>query len=358
MKNLKRININHLPVFGLILLMLLSVVGCSKQTSSTPATPEIPVMQTIVDMSGRSVTIPKNIQKVATIGSVPVINSFIFALGEGDKIVNGLPSFAQSLRWKYQTVFAPTMKDKPVLQNGTNEPNIEALLKVRPDVVFTLDQKSAQVMTEKGIPAIYLAWTQPEDVKKVMAIVGKVFNKDVQAQDYIKFFDDTVKKVNTVVTNIPQGQRPKVLYADIEKLSQPHLIVEWWIPTAGGISVTNNGRTTESVAFDYEQLLKWNPDILIVADAKTIDTVYSEPKLAQLSAVKNKRVLVAPMGAHTWANRTIEQPLTVLWAAKTFYPDRFKELDLEKEVKNFYTQFFKTDLNETQVKEIISGNIK
>ena len=66
---------------------------------------------------------------------------------------------------------------------------------------------------------------------------------------------------------------------------------------------------------------------------------------------------MAPMGAHTWANRTIEQPLTVLWAAKTFYPDEFKDLDLEKEVKNFYSKFFKFILSDTQVKEILSGNI-
>ena len=89
--------------------------------------------RTVTDMAQRAVILPVQIRKVATIGSVPVINSLMFAMGAGDMIVNGLPEpFARQQRWKYQTVFAPTMANKPQLQGPDRAPDIEALLTVEP----------------------------------------------------------------------------------------------------------------------------------------------------------------------------------------------------------------------------------
>src|SRR5262245_59948608 len=85
--------------------------------------------RTVTDMAQRAVTLPAQIRKVATIGSVPVINSLLFAMGAGDMLVNGLPEpFARQERWKYQTIFAPTMANKPKLQGPDRAPAIEALL--------------------------------------------------------------------------------------------------------------------------------------------------------------------------------------------------------------------------------------
>ena len=47
--------------------------------------------RTVTDMAQREVTLPAQIRKVATIGSVPALNSLMFAMGAGDMLVNGLP---------------------------------------------------------------------------------------------------------------------------------------------------------------------------------------------------------------------------------------------------------------------------
>ena len=79
--------------------------------------------RTVTDMAQRAVTLPVQVRKVATIGSVPVINSLLFAMGAGDMIVNGLPGlFARQQRWKYQTVFAPTMANKPQTAGARSRP--------------------------------------------------------------------------------------------------------------------------------------------------------------------------------------------------------------------------------------------
>ena len=80
--------------------------------------------------------------------------------------------------------------------------------------------------------------------------------------------------------------------------------------------------------------------ILLVSGPEDLKEVYEDRRFLAIKAVKSRRVYVAPCAAHLWANRTVEQPLTVLWAAKIFYPELFKNLDLVKEMEYFYGRFF------------------
>lgn len=311
----------------------------------------------VTDMAGRRVSLPARIRRVATIGSVPVINTFLFALGEGHTIVNGLPDFARKPRWKYQTVFAPTMSGRPSLQGANREPDIERLLAARPDVVFTMDRPSVDILERHGIKVIFLYWREPEDVKEAMRLVGQVFGREDRAAEYIRYFDTILEEVRRRTSAVAPEARPRVLYFAVKTLTQPHLIAEWWIEAAGGVSVTNNGRTTESFAFSPEQLLAWNPDVLTVSQPGEIEQVYRDLRFQGLKAVVHRRVYTTPMGAHLWAQRTVEQPLTVLWAAKTFYPELFADVDLERAVQDFYARFFGHRLSEEEVREILSGDV-
>jgi iron complex transport system substrate-binding protein len=47
----------------------------------------------------------------------------------------------------------------------------------------------------------------------------------------------------------------------------------------------------------------------------------------------------------------------VLWAAKTFHPQRFPLLDLAVETKTFYREFFGHELPAAQLEEILSGRL-
>ena len=312
--------------------------------------------KTITDMEGRTVTIPVPLQHVITVGSVPVQNSFLFALGEGGTIINDLPeSFKKQGRWKYQYVFAPNLQGEPSIQTTNSQPNVEEIVKMNPDLVFTMDKPTVDLLEKSGVPVAYLSWVNDDDVKKLMTLLGDAYNKQDAASKYLTFFDDTVNKVSSVAKTIPDNERKKVLYITYSSMTVPHKIGDWWIEKAGGISVSNATRETESMKVDAEQINKWNPDVIIVSTPSEIDVIQNDPKLADITAIKNKAVYIPPMGAHTWANRGIETPLTVMWAAKTIYPDTFKEFDLEKETGDFYKEFFGYDCTPDQIKDILSG---
>ncbi len=312
--------------------------------------------RSITDMAGRRVALPARLERVATLGSLPVLNSFVFTLGEGRRIVNGLADFDQP-HWKYQTVFAPQMKGQPALQQPNREPNLEALLKAQPDVVLTLQRDSLDRLAALGLPAIYLAWREPEDVKACISLLGQVFAKPDVAQRYVRWFDGSLARVQDGLRGLAPGQRPRVLYLQAETLTQPRLIAEWWIPAAGGVSVSDDGRKTESRSFTMEQVLVWNPDILILNSPESLQRVRQDKAFAHLKAVKSGQLHLAPVGAHTWSHRTAEQPLTVLWAAKVFHPTRFAALNLAHEAKQFYRDYFGHTLSDAELTEMLSGRL-
>jgi iron complex transport system substrate-binding protein len=46
----------------------------------------------------------------------------------------------------------------------------------------------------------------------------------------------------------------------------------------------------------------------------------------------------------------------VLWAAKTFYPNEFKSLDMVKEMQAFYGHFFHYAMSDSEAREILGGS--
>lgn len=312
--------------------------------------------RTVTDMAGRKVGLPAKIERTVTLGSLPVVNSFVYSMGEGRTIVNGLADFARA-HWKYQTVFAPNIAGQPTMQQPNREPNVEAIMLARPDVMLTMHRESVEPLESRGVPVVFLSWQQPEDVKACMTVLGEVYGKPDRAVRYQRYFDDTLARVSTALKPVAAAARPRVLYFQPSTLTQPRLIAEWWIPAAGGISVTDDGRTAESKTFSLEQLVKWDPDILIVTEPKDVALVNSDRVFRQLKAVKSGKVYVVPVGAHTWSNRTAEQPLTVLWAAETFHPGRVAGMNLAAETKAFYRTFFEHDLSDAAIAEILSGTL-
>jgi hypothetical protein len=56
------------------------------------------------------------------------------------------------------------------------------------------------------------------------------------------------------------------------------------------LSVTHDGRTAESHTFTLEQVIPWNPDVLMVTTLKDVTAVYTDPTFRQLKAAKHERV--------------------------------------------------------------------
>jgi iron complex transport system substrate-binding protein len=314
--------------------------------------------RSVVDMAGRTVVLPKAVKRIATVGSVPVINGYLFALGAGERIANGLPSrFAQSNRWRLQSAIAPHLAERPVLQRQAgSEVSMETLVRLSPDVVLTMDPHGARTLKTARFPVVVLEWRNADDIHKNMALLGCMLDRLPRSAEYLRYFDATMARIGVVLDGVPQPSRPKVLYFNPHTMSTPLAIANWWIEGAGGRSVTAGMSRDGSARFSHEQMLLWNPDVLIVGSPEQAAAVRQDARFSKISAVRNGRVHVAPIGAHSWGQRTVEQPLTALWAAALFHPERFAGLDMAGEVRTFYRRFFAYDPSSEEVRSILTGD--
>lgn len=310
--------------------------------------------KSVIDMAGRRVAVPRNINRIATIGAVPVINSYLFTLGKGKEIINGLPYFTPA-KWRMQIAIAPHLAGQPVLQGQNRTINIEMLLRIKPDVVITMDTSAVKSLEKSGIPVIFLEWGDVSDIKANMKLLGHVLGRTSRSDEYLRNFETTIKRVHRTLSGSAKNSSPKVLFCNPNSLTTPLPITEWWIREAGGQSVTAGMSDSKTGSYSHEQILLWNPDIVLVSAPDQIARVYGDKRLMRVKAVLNKRVYAMPIGAHPWGQRTVEQPLTVLWAAKLFSPDRFRQVSMENEVRAFYRRFFNYELSDKDVRWILTG---
>ncbi|SHI18725.1 iron complex transport system substrate-binding protein [Sporobacter termitidis DSM 10068] len=330
----------------------------SQPSASSEPSASAPAQRTVTDMAGRTVTLPAEIKKIGTFGSIGVLNAFVETMGAGDLICNeGSPSFVKSPSWtKYQYLFTPQIKDLTPFQGADSELLMENILAAKPDLCLTMDSSLTQQLEKQGLTVIQLSWTKTEDVKQCITLLGDILNKQDVAADYLKYFDDMMAKAADLTKNIKQEDKKTVVYGTPSQFAQPHLIAEWWIDKAGGISVTATARkdsTTESLTYTLEDLLKWNPQYMFVSTSSEKDAVLKDARLAGITAVKNGAIYIVPRIAHVWGNRTTEQPLTILWAINKLYPDLVPDEELAKDISYFYSHFFKYDFTDDQIKEIM-----
>ncbi len=311
---------------------------------------------TVTDMAGRTVEIPAVINKIATFGSIGVLNAMVETIGCGSKIANQMSaSFTKTDKWKYQYVFAPQVADGPVLEVG-GEIDIEAVLQLDPDVCLCMTEATAALLEEKGLAVVYLEWQTLDDVEPCITLLGEIFSKQDIAADYIEYFNNKVAEAESLTAGLADEDKKTVLYGNITTYTQPHAIAEWWIAEAGGISVTNTGRDLEAVAsytYTLEDLLLWNPDVMVTTANTMAAELLAMDTLKSINAIKNNEIYYIPTVAHVWGNRTPEQPLTVFWMMNKLYPDIMPVDTLKEEIRYFYSHFFLTNLTDEQLIEII-----
>ncbi|EFL51998.1 periplasmic binding protein [Solidesulfovibrio fructosivorans JJ]] len=310
----------------------------------------------VTDGCGRAVDIPDAVARVVTAGGTPSLNAFLVALGKGGEIVNGLPQGLHGGQWKYQGVFAPQVTTAPVVSSmGPSwTPDLEALMALRADLVLVESTATADMLSARGFPAYCLSWREPTAVSRALADLGDALGATARAKALQAAFAANLDRVARATADIPPDKRVKALYIRASGLMIPMVsTARFLIEKAGGTYAAPAGLSLEHPRISPEQLLAWDPDVLLVFNKKEVNEVLSDPRYATLSAVKRHAVAAVPFGMHGYTHFTPEQILAVLWMGKTLYPKRFKDMDLVAEAKDFYARFFGRELTDGQVREIL-----
>jgi iron complex transport system substrate-binding protein len=341
-----------------VALIGVSLSGLTAQSRSAASSNQT---RQLTDIAGRAVTMPLTVTRVADPWHAN--NGMVLMMGAADKIV------ATTLQAKRQPWFRklfPRIDRIPAAFDETGNVNIETLIGARPDVVLmayggTLP-KWMPVAETYGIPVFMMPNTSLEDLKTTARMTGEVLGprESARASEWIRYFDDNIRRVTAVTSKIPRAERPKVLHTatgTILTIDGQKTVIDDWITVAGGINAADVVSNARPVTM--EQIAAWNPDVIIVGTAPNEANrraILSDPRWSHIKAVRTGRVHVNPTGVYLWDRHSAEAALQVLWAAKTLHPDRFHDLDIRKETKAFYARFFNHTLTDTEYETIVRAS--
>lgn len=219
--------------------------------------------------------------------------------------------------------------------------NIEALLKLRPDMIltWTFKPETIRFMEEKGLNVISIYPESLSELYEVMRLHGILFKKEGQMAQAIARMEEIFRLVKERVSNISPNQRKKVLWLGGRPTS-----------VAGAIGLTNDifrmiggANPASSIPqrnadVSMERIIGWDPDVIFIwgnARYHSAD-ILNNPQWRTIKAVKEKKVYKAPDWS-TWSPRLAP---TALWMAKKAYPERFHDIDLDQISEDFYKKVF------------------
>jgi iron complex transport system substrate-binding protein len=337
----------HHRTKALLCLLLLMVCGCRDGRSQDS--------RAVVDMLGRHVLIPHDVSRV--VGTGGAVDEWILLLGHPEKLVATSVAF-QKNPWVRKVYPAIAKLPTPF---SNSDANMEALLASRPQLAILLSGMTAQERMEKaGIPAVVLERRDFKELKEGILLAGSVLGaeENLAAMRLCAYFDSNLAYARSRTGNLPDSNRPRVLYVGGTGLSTEGkgTLVQSWIEIAGGSNVAaDSGYAGMGKTIPMEQILRWNPQILICMSGKTRDQILANPQWARIEAVARGKVFVNPKGVYSWGVRSAEEALQVLWAAKIIHPELFAELDMVDRIRDFHRRFYKCEISQTEARLMLEA---
>ncbi|TSA80131.1 ABC transporter substrate-binding protein [Deinococcus detaillensis] len=230
---------------------------------------------TVTDDLGRSVTLKSKPLRI--VAMLPSHTETLFAIGAGDQLVGAD---------KYSTY--PDAANKLPKVGSGYQPNIEAILALKPDLVLA-DESAGSRLTEKLAAAgltVYGGTAQTyNEVFEKIAVLGKLTDHETGA---VKLITKMRSELNTLSASVVK--LPKVsTYYEVDPAPYsvgPNSFIGVLIAKAGGQTIIPSS-LGDFPKIAPELIVKSNPQVMV---GLTLDEAKNRPGWNTLSAVKAGRV--------------------------------------------------------------------
>ena len=340
----------------LLLVILFTACGAPAAPATEPVSGE-----TFTDCAGREVSIPNSTERIACLyaytGHVAVL------LGCEDQIVAVVDGLKRDALMQQKI---PNIDEMPS-PYSSGAINIEELAATAPDMIFLRasnlqDAGEMEKLDGLGIPYAVVEYETMEDQMESIAVMGEALGHQEQAEAYLQYYEDTMNMVRQRLEDLPDSQRKTVYHSvnEVVRADIPGTLSYEVLEAAGCRNVVTDAAELQLDGdkgyVTVEQIYVWDPDIILANEPAAVEYFRTDDKFSGLRAVREGQVLQLPVGISRWAHPgSLESPLATLYLAATLYPDRFADVDLRAEIREFYETFFRISLSESDIDTILSG---
>uniref|UniRef100_A9AAD3 Periplasmic binding protein n=1 Tax=Methanococcus maripaludis (strain C6 / ATCC BAA-1332) TaxID=444158 RepID=A9AAD3_METM6 len=342
-------------IISVILALMMSLVvafsGCMESSESTAS--EVANTIEIVDMLGRTVEVPADIQKIVCSG--PGCLRLICYLNTTEYLV-GIEGFENTnLIGRPYRLAHDEFSELEVIGNGGPQdinvgPDPEKVLNVMPDVIFItyMEADKADELQEKtGIPVVVLSYGALGNFKNdaifdSLTLSGKLLGKEERAEAVISYITEIQDELDEKTSEIPDEERPTVYVGAIGNKGIHGIdSTEGSYPPFEALNIENIAKvaSTKHIFISKEQLIEWNPEFIFI-DEGGISIVYEDYAKNQeyyesLDAFKNGNVYgILPFNYYTTNLDTAMADS--YYIGSILYPEAFSDIDPEAKADEIY----------------------
>ncbi len=352
-------------------IMSIYFTSCAARTDSENIVSDNETI-TITDHLGYEIEVPKNIERIV-IGKIYPLASVVSVFFDSAEKIVGMPMQCMSAAENslLSELYPEILNAETNYINGADI-NLESLLLLDPDVVLynAADTKQGELLRNAGIPAVAISvnkWNYDavETLENWIDLLSKLFPEN-EKSSLVKSYSEKVLDLiaeRTSSLNTEEKKRIFFLYQYTENMiatSGNHFFGQWWADAVGAVNVGSEIKKDNSVEVNMEQIYKWNPECILITNFTTAkpESLYNNliggNDWSEIDAVKNEQVYKMPLGMYRSYTCGVDTPVTLLWVAKTVYPELFEDIDITDETKKYYKEVFGIELDDAQAEIIFA----
>ena len=328
--------------------------------SAALAAPRVARAASVTDGAGRPVTIPADVARIFPAGPPAAILLYTFA----PELLLGWTRQPEPAECEFLGAGAC---DKPTVGRLTgrgNTTNLEVLLSRKPDLIVDVGTINAtyvslanRVQEQTGVPYALLDGRFAA-IAATYRKLGELMSRQSEAETFARYAGDTIATIKGRLDSLPPDRQPRVYYARGPRGLETGLGGSINVETIEFLGARNvaGERRGGMATVSLEQVLAWNPDVIICIEPAFAASVRADPLWAPIKAVQTGRVYLSPTLPFGWVDfpPSVNRLIGLWWLAKALYPDRFPE-DLRPITRDFYRRFYHMSPTDAQIDRVLDG---
>ena len=323
----------------------------------------------ITDMAGRKVTVPaaEDIESVFSTGPVAAIFMYMVA---PDKL----------LGWNYEL---NDVEKSIILEKYHNLPNFgmgdainyEAVIAANPTIALNCGKINDAMFSDcdalsksLGIPVIAVD-NELNNSAEAFRFMGELLGVEDHAEELAEYSEKIFTDIASLA-DIPEDEKVSVYFGNGEDSLETAPRGSQHAQILDAVNVTNVADLElgdgSRVQISAEQLLAWNPDVIVVNGEPKADKsgnsaaedILSNPDYASLKAVQDNKVYGTPNAPFSWVDRPAgpNRLIGMRWLSAVVYPEYIK-CDVNEEIREFFNLFYHVDLSDEQLENVLKGTL-
>jgi iron complex transport system substrate-binding protein len=308
------------------------------------------------DSAGRQVDIPGPVRRVFPAGPPASVTLFTVA---PEKMLGWTRAPSEAARPFLPKRYAELPEIGRLAGRG-NTVNLENVAKLAPDLVLDVGNTTEtyvsladRVQAQTHIPDVLIAGHLAQ-TPQTLRILGGLLEVQQRAETLALYAEAVLSLVQKQTAKIPPAERPTLYIA-----RGPHglesavagSIGSGVVDLVGARNVVGKEAGPHAIVdVSPEQVLAWQPDVILTIDRHFHAAIRTDPVWRRLKAVQAGHIHFVPDLPFSWLDDppAPNRLIGLLWLGKLLYPGSFPQ-DVRAEARRFYALFYQQEPSDAQL---------